>query len=194
MPRRRPQRRFDVRNCAEAHPDLRRWPTWDNRGMSHSYLCAVSGQSIPVYTVEPTEVVVVLPDDSLMHGTWDGYGHLLPTGVTNIQAGQDIRRYSSAEFNLQKRLTQLLGSDDPDVVEAAVKMVKARFYEFGSDKHRFANLPTSPPCPHKGMFYKDKSEWNSPKRPQARNLAPWVKPARPEGLDVLHAGAEDPDA
>lgn len=149
------------------------------RAMSHSYLCAVSGQSIPVYTVEPTEVVVVLPDDTLMHGTWDGYGHILPTGVTNIQAAQALHRYATPEFNLPKRLAAILGNDDPAAIDAAVKMVKARFYEFGTQQHTFAKLPASAPCPRKGMFYKDKGEWRTPKQSPAKHQAPWLKPLPP---------------
>ena len=93
--------------------------------MAFSYRCAISGQSIPAYSVEPTEIVVVLPDPpgGTMRGFWDGYGHILPPGVDTMQAAQDIQRYSSPEFHLQRRLTQLLGSDDPAVVEPAVRMV-----------------------------------------------------------------------
>lgn len=155
--------------------------------MSHSYLCAVSGQSIPIYTIEPTEVVVVLPDDTIMHGTWDGYGHILPTGVTNIQAAQNIQRYQDPEFNLPRRLAGILGTDDAAAIEAAVKMVKARFYEFGTDRHTFAKMTTSASCPRKGMLYQEKGEWRTPKHPLAKHQAPWLKPLPPEGADVFYA-------
>lgn len=158
--------------------------------MSHSYLCAVSGQSIPVYTVEPTEVVVVLPDDALMHGTWDGYGHLLPTGVTNIQAAQALRHYATPEFAIAKRLAQILATDDADAIEAAVRMVKARFFEYGTGQHAYAKLPVSAPCPRKGMFYLDKGEWRTPKRGPAKHQAPWLRPLPPEAFaSALDAGA-----
>lgn len=158
--------------------------------MSHSYLCAVSGQSIPVYSVEPTEVVVVLPNDTMMHGTWDGYGHILPSGVTNIQAAHDIQRYRTPEFHLQKRLALILGSDDAAAIEGAVKMIKARFFEYGTGQHAFAKLPTSAPCPQKGMLYKEKSQWRSPKHAPAKHQAPWLKPLPPEGSNVLYGSVQ----
>jgi hypothetical protein len=148
--------------------------------MSYSYLCAVSGQSIPVYSVEPTPIVVVLPDGALMTGTWDGYGYVLPLGVDPMAAAAQVRTYFTPEFHLPRRLAQLLGVDagDGDAIAAAVRMVKARFFE--PDRHSYASLPVSPPCPHKGLLYRDSGEWNNPKRPAAKaaNLPPWLTKLR----------------
>lgn len=168
--------------------------------MSHSYRCAVSGQSIPVASIEPTDVVVVLPDDTIMHGIWDGWDHLLPPGVSLVQAAHDIAKYQGEEFHIRKRLARLLGleltgvPENEAAIDAAVKMVKSKYYE--SDKHTYASLPVSEPCPKRGLLFKSKSEWNEPKRAVAKAPAPWLKPANAlvEGTNVIHAGAVDPDA
>jgi hypothetical protein len=130
--------------------------------MAFSYKCAVSQQSIPAYSVEPTEIVVLLPGPlgGSMRGYWDGYGHVLPAGVDPIQAAQNIQLYSTPEFHLQRRLSGLLGTDDPAELEPAIKIVKAKYYD--PDKHTFASLPASKPCPAHGMFYKEVGSWNEP--------------------------------
>jgi hypothetical protein len=150
--------------------------------MSHSYLCAISGQSIPVFAIEPTEVVVLLPDGAIMHGVWDGYGHILPSGISVLQSAHDIARYETPEYHLAKRLAMLLGVEESDdaAIAAAVKMIKAKYYEV--DKHTFSNTEVSKPCPKHGLLYKAR-EWNEPRRAATRNLPPWLRPA--EATDAV---------
>lgn len=158
--------------------------------MAFSYKCAVSQQSIPACSVEPTEVFVLLPDPpgGRMRGCRDGYGHVPPPGVDPLQAAQNIRPYGAPEFHLQRRLTRLLGSDDPAALEPAVKIVKARYHE--PDKHALANLPASRPCPTQGMFYEESGGWNEPahRAPRSRKA-----PAGPDHA-AAPRGDEPPSA
>lgn len=163
--------------------------------MSYSFLCAVSGQSIPVYAVEPTPVVVVLPDGSVMAGVWDGYGYVLPAGVDPMAATAQVQRHFSPENHLPRRLATLLGIDpaDNDAIVAAVRMVKARYYE--PDGHTFEKLAPSKPCPRKGLLYRDSGDWNNPKRPSVKlaKLPPWLIRLRGE-RDKLAGDGGDPEA
>jgi hypothetical protein len=84
-----------------------------------SWKCAVTGKSIPAYPhagrqVKGSIIVMVLPDDSVVRGIYDGYGHINGHGIYDLIAPFFFKRFNATRadfFDNVKYITSPEGKE-----------------------------------------------------------------------------------
>ena len=109
-----------------------------------SYMCAKSKIPIPAFPYanfppEFSEVVLVLPDDSAIEGTYDGYQN-----IDNVNVMDSVGAFVTEDM-IQP------GSDSFDVVSEMTKIVLKSEYEGDT----YDELPSSEFDPDQGYFYEE---------------------------------------
>ena len=126
-----------------------------------SHRCAISNESIPAYPYAEfdkveSEVVLILPSNFKINGTYDGYGRVLSDSELTYDYAQmqdisnlmDLIPDALILNGMPFEVDETEGYTFETIMQN-VKMVKKTYYN-GED---FNDLPTSPNCEYQGFFY-----------------------------------------
>ena len=110
-----------------------------------SWKTAVTKKSIPV---NYDGIVVVLPDNSVKYGLYDGYGNILDR---DSDEEEDIFVLYGRFIN--KNITRDECFDDGiyEKINSMIKIVESEYFE--KYKPKYEDLPNSERCEYQGFFY-----------------------------------------